>query len=186
MSETVFESAFERGIERYANLLFCEGPEKAVAACLREHPDPTEAYMRLLDLDTRAKRARIWHSKHTPCWCQPLPIRDDEQENILCSGYFHRHLVAYYSYSLRAQGFNYLKHPSFVRYSSGLLADPDCPTDLQDNAELMLDFPPQRLPGLVGIYWSPVLSPAPLSKELPPELKGRMGKGRSREELINS
>ena len=51
----VAESEFERGIERYAELLFCEGAEKAVAACLREHPDPTEAYMRLLDLAERSK-----------------------------------------------------------------------------------------------------------------------------------
>jgi hypothetical protein len=103
----------------------------------------------------------------------------DEQEDALCSGDLHRHLVVYYSYSLRGQGFNYLKHPLFFDYGRGLLADPDCPIDLQDNRELMSDFPPKVLPGLAGIYWSPVLPPEPLSK-------GRMGKGRSREELINA
>jgi hypothetical protein len=77
------------------------------------------------------------------------------------------------------QGFNYLKHPGFCEYGWGLLADPDCPIDLQGDRELLADVPPKRLAGLDGIYWSPALPPEPLSK-------GRIGTARSREELINS
>jgi hypothetical protein len=118
----VAESEFERGIERFANLLFCGGAEKAIAACLREHADPTEVYMRLLDLDNRAKRARSWHAKHTPCWCQPLPISYDEQESILCSSYMLRHMLVYYTGSLRQLGYNFLKHPSFLSFACGMMA----------------------------------------------------------------
>ena len=90
--------------------------------------------MRLLDLADRAKRARVWFARHVPCRFQPLPlVFYDEQEDALCSGDLHRHLVVYYSYSLRGQGFDYLKHPLFFDYGRGLLADPDCPIDLQDN-----------------------------------------------------
>jgi hypothetical protein len=178
----VAESAFERGIERFADRLFTysEG-ESAFEACLREHP---AGYMQLLDLAERAMRARNWFARHCACRFQPLPlVHYDEQEHILCSGDLHRHLVVYYSYSLRGQGFDYIKHPGFYEYGRGLLCDPACPGDLQNNRELMLDFPPKMLPGIAGIYWNP---PEPLSKGLPPELKGRVGKARSREELINS
>ena len=181
MSEKVFESAFERGIERFANLLFCEGEKKAVAACLREHPDPTEGYMRLQDLANRAERARIWFSQHgAPCWCQPLPISYDEQENILCSSYMLRHMLIYYTRSLRRLGFDFLKHPLFYDYARGVMAHPDGPEYLLTDAECLAQFPPRMLPtGCLdeGVYWSPVLRLEP---------KGRMGKARSREELINS
>jgi len=112
-----------------------------------------------------------------PCACrfQPLPlVHYDEIEKIFCSSDFHRHLTAYYSYSLRGQGFDYIKHPGLYEYGRGLLADPDCPIDLKGDKELMEDFPPRRLPGLDGIYWSP------------PEPKGRMGKARSREEILTN
>ena len=151
---------FERGIERFAEMLFTgRVGENAFEACLREHPDPTEGYMQLMNLAERAKRARRWHGKNVPRRFQPLPlIYYDEMEKILCSGDMHRHLVVYYSYSLRRQGFNYLKHPLFFDYARALLADPDCPSHLQGDPELLADFPPQMLPtGRLdaGIYWRP-------------------------------
>jgi hypothetical protein len=151
---------FERGIERFADRLFSgiEG-ESAFAMCLREHPDPTEGYMKLLDLDARATRACRWFARNVPCRYQPLPlVHYDEQEKILCSSDMHRHCVVYYSYSLRRQGFNYLKHPLFYDYACALLADPDCPNYLQGNTELLAEFPPRMLPmGRLDedIYWRP-------------------------------
>jgi hypothetical protein len=150
----------ERGIERFAEMLFtgCEGVNP-FEACLREHPDPAEGYMQLLDLAERVQRARRWFARNAPCRYQPLPlVHYDEQEKILCSSDMHRHLVVYYSYSLRRQGFNYLKHPLLGDYARGLLADPDCPDYLKGNAELLADFPPRMLPtGRLdeGIYWRP-------------------------------
>jgi hypothetical protein len=92
---------FERGIERFAEMLFSgRVGENAFAACLREHPDPTEGYMQLMDLAERAVRARRWFARHVSCRFQPLPlVLYDEQENILCSGDMHRHLTVYYSYA---------------------------------------------------------------------------------------
>lgn len=172
MSEQLFESEFERGIERYANMLLANrGRKSAFEVCLHEHP---EGYMQLLDLAERGRRAVAWFARHAPCRYQPLPISDDEQEHALC-GDVHRLLTVFFSCSLRRQGFDYVLHPGFYQYSTGLLADPYCPVPV--NPELLRDFPPRRLMGLDGIYWSPV--PEPLSK-------GRMGKARSREELINS
>jgi hypothetical protein len=153
---------FERGIERYAEMLFANRVsenQNAFDACLREHP---EGYMRLLDLAERAMRARNWFARHAACRFQPLTLTFyDDQEDALCSGDLNRHVVVYYSYSLRGQGFDYLKHPGFYEYGRGLLADPDCPIDLRDDQELLADFPPKPLPGLAGIYWSPVLPPEP-------------------------
>jgi hypothetical protein len=110
-------------------------------------------------LAERVQRARRWFARNAPCRYQPLPlVHYDEQEKILCSSDMHRHLVVYYSYSLRRQGFNYLKHPLLGDYARGLLADPDCPDYLKGNAELLADFPPQMLPtGRLdeGIYWRP-------------------------------
>ena len=73
---------FEHGIEKFADMLFIgyENPN-AFEACLREHPDPAEGYMRLLDLAERAKRARSWFARNVPCRYQKLPlVHYDEQE----------------------------------------------------------------------------------------------------------
>jgi hypothetical protein len=149
------EHKFEHGIERFAEMLFsgCVGQD-AFTECLREQPD---CYLQLLDLAERALRARRWFAKHAPCWCQPLPlVHYDEQEDILCSGDMPRHLVVYYSYSLRGLNFDYLKHPLFYDYARGVMAHPDCPNYLQGNPQLLAEFPPKPLPGLVdGIHWRP-------------------------------
>ena len=104
---------FERGIERYAEMLFanCDGVN-AFAACLREHP---AGYMRLLDLAERAKRAVFWFARHAPCRYQPLPlVHYDEQENILCSGDLHRHLTVYFLLVART-GVRLLEAPWLLR-----------------------------------------------------------------------
>ena len=180
----VAESEFERGIERYAEMLFsgCVGEnQNAFQACLREHPD---GYVQLLDLaNGRCGRAvgspDIVRAVTNPCRWSFMTSKSTSCAVATFTGTWS----VYYSYSLRGQGFDYIKHPGFYEFGRGLLADPDCPSELQGDKELMRDFPPKVLPGLNGIHWSP---PAPLSKGLPPELKGRIGKARSREELINS
>ena len=132
MSEQLFESEFERGIERYANMLLANrGRKSAFEVCLHEHP---EGYMQLLDLAERGRRAVAWFARHAPCRYQPLPISDDEQEHALC-GDVHRLLTVFFSCSLRRQGFDYVLHPGFYQYSTGLLADPYCPVPV--NPELL-------------------------------------------------
>jgi hypothetical protein len=151
------EREVENSIKRYADMLFGQ-EQNALLACLRDHPDPIGGCMQLLALATRAVQARAWFGRHAPCWCQPLPLLShDEQENILCGGDIPRHLVVYYAYSLQRRGFDYLGHPLFYDYARGVLASKDCPNYMQHDEELLAEFPPKRLPGLVdGIYWRPL------------------------------
>jgi hypothetical protein len=167
------EREFQHGVEYYADMLFTgRVGQNAFTACLREHPDPTECYMQLLDLVARALRARAWFARHVPCRLQPLPlVHYDEQEKIFCSGDFPRHLVAYYSCSLQRLNFNYLKHPLFYDYARGVMAHPDGPSYLQDDPELLAEFPPKPLPGLVdGIHWQPSVR---IDASLTPRQAGR-------------
>ena len=48
-------------------------------------------------------------------------MSEDEHETILCSSFFHRHLVGYYSYSLQGRDFDYLGHPLFFDYARGVM-----------------------------------------------------------------
>jgi hypothetical protein len=122
---------------------------------LRKHP---ECYLELQDLAARAERARAWFARHAPEWCQPLPLLlYDEHETILCGGDWPRHLVMYYAGSLQQRKFDYLEHPPFYDYARGVLADPECPSHLRGDPELLAEFPPKPLPGLVdGVCWRPM------------------------------
>ena len=132
------------------------GSQNAFVACLREQPD---CFMQLMDLASRALRARAWFARHVPCRYQPLPlVHYDEQEKIMCSGDFHRHLTVHYAHSLQRQNFDYLRHPSFYDYGLGVMAHPDGRASyLWDDKDLLLEFPPKPLPGLYdGVHWRPV------------------------------
>jgi hypothetical protein len=147
----------EREFQRYVERLFSGVVgESAFAMCSREQPNPGAYHMRLVDLACRAVRARAWFAKQGPSWCQPLPlVYYDEQEKILCSGDFARHLVVYYTNSLRGLNFDYLTHPLLFDYARGVLAHPQCPDHLRDEEELLAEFPPKPLPGLDGVDWRP-------------------------------
>ena len=154
MSEQqVFESEFERGIERYANMLFANARAQE-CLCRRVCTSIPKATCSCWTWPNAARRAVAWFARHAPCRYQPLPISDDEQEHVSVRGDVHRLLTVFFSCSLRRQGFDYVLHPGFYQYSTGLLADPYCPVPV--NPELLRDFPPRRLMGLDGIYWSPV------------------------------
>ena len=161
----VAESEFERGIERYAEMLFsdCVG-ESAFEACLREHP---EGYLQLQDLAERAMRACSWFARHVravtnPCRWSFMTSKNTSCAAATCTG-TSRSITAI---RCGGQGFDYVKHPGFYEYCRGLLADPDCPSELRGDKELMRDFPPRPLPGLKGISGAP----------LRPWSKGRMAR----------
>jgi hypothetical protein len=118
-----------------------------------------------------ALRARAWFYRQGPIWAQPLPLCEAERENIFCSGYFHRHLVAHYSASLQARDFDYLEHPLFGDYARGLLAAGVGQVGLlEDEPGLLREFPPKPLPGLDAQgRWRPL--PNRASQVL--ELQGR-------------
>ena len=75
-------------------------------------------------------------------------LSEDEHEKILCSGFFHRHLVAYYSYSLQGRDFDYLGHPLFFDYARGAMAAHLGEVGLQTDRKLLAEFPPKEFPGL--------------------------------------
>ena len=73
---------------------------------------------------------------------------------------FH-YILELYSRSLEAQQFDFIQHPSFAAFVSGVLWDaehdgghlPNCPDELP---QLRKRFPPRRLPGLLRcFYWVP-------------------------------
>jgi hypothetical protein len=45
---------------------------------------------------------------------------------------------------LQRQGFNYLEHPLFYNYARGVMAHPDGPSYLQDDPQMLAEFPPSR------------------------------------------
>ena len=123
----------------------------------------------LIDLVRRAERAHAWFAKHGPCSCQPLPLYwYDEQETIICSGDFSRHLVVYYAGSLQRFKFDYLTHPLFFDYARGVMARPDCPIDLRDDEDAQQEFPPKELAGLDSeLIWSPERAQGGKARTLP-------------------
>jgi hypothetical protein len=113
-----------------------------------ERSFPIDDIPKLKRLVRAALRARAWFKRQGPDWAQPLPLSEDEHENILCSGFFRRHLVTYYSYSLQARDFDYLGHPLFFDYCRGAMAAHLGEAGLWDDRELLAEFPPKALPGL--------------------------------------
>jgi hypothetical protein len=152
------EAQFERSVEQYAETLFQgrDHADRVFTACVAEHHDPVPYLLALMDMVQRAERARAWFAKHGPSEYQPLPLYwYDEQETIICSGDFSRHLVVYYAGSLQRSKFDYLKHPLFFDYARGVMAERDCPIDLARDKDALAEFPPKPLPGLHGLIWSP-------------------------------
>jgi hypothetical protein len=114
-----------------------------------------------------ALRARAWFSRQGPAWAQPLPLNEDERENILCSSYFQRHLVMFYSYSLDANDYDYLHHPLLYDFARGVMASPHIgEISLLNDPKLLAEFPPKVLPGLGddGIWHPPSKSVSTLSE----------------------
>src|SRR5215475_10982257 len=66
-----------------------------------ERPVRIDDIPKLKFLVRNALRARAWFLRQAPSWAQPLPLSEEEHEKILCSGFFHRHLVSFYSNSLQ-------------------------------------------------------------------------------------
>jgi len=113
-----------------------------------ERPVRIDDVPTLKHLVRNALRARAWFSRQGPGWAQPLPLSEDEHENILCSGFFHRHLVSFYSYSLQGRDFDYLGHPLLYDYCRGAMAAQFGEAGVWEDRQLLAEFPPKPLPGL--------------------------------------
>jgi hypothetical protein len=83
-----------------------------------------------------------------PDW-PDLPLRQkdiDEMKNADCP---RCSVVGFYGDSLRGEDWS-PQHPSFGRYTSGLLFCRHAPKELRNNRELLEKFPPCRLEGMTG------------------------------------
>jgi hypothetical protein len=66
-------------------------------------------------------------------------------------------LLAHYSYSLWCREYDFLRHPRFDIYSSGVMARADAPKYLRNDPEMLAAFPPKPLDGLdVDFCWCPL------------------------------
>jgi hypothetical protein len=153
------EAQFERDIAHYADCVL-QGrglDDRAFNDIVAKYPDdPVPCLQAVLDLVLRAHRARDWFAKHGPAEYQPLPLKSDEQETIICGSYFDRHIMVYYADSLKRSKYDYLRHPLFYDYARGVLAHPDCPAEVATDEDARREFPPKVLPGLDSeMVWSP-------------------------------
>jgi hypothetical protein len=166
MSVTNFTSELDREVER----LFTENLPIYGNPC--HNPVTGGSYIGGLDpieeqkaAASRALQARNWFAYTGPADAQPLPISASERGDIhLRDDYarflFH-HILELYSRSLEAQQFDFIQHPPFAAFVSGVLSDaehdgghlPNCPDELP---QLRKRFPPRRLPGLLPSFdWLP-------------------------------
>ena len=166
MSGTNISSELDREVER----LFTENPPIHGKPC--HNPVTGGGYIGGLDpIDEqkaaarRALQARNWFVYTGPADAQPLPISSSERSDIHLRDDYARFLFHYilelYSRSLEAQQFDFIQHPSFAAFASGVLWDaehdgghlPNCPDELP---QLRKRFPPRRLPGLLPSFdWVP-------------------------------
>jgi hypothetical protein len=166
MSVTDFSSELDREVERQ----FMENPPIYGKPC--RNPVTGGGYMGGLDpieeqkdAARRSLLARNWFAYAGPDDAQPLPISSLERDDINLRDDYARCLFHYilelYSRSLDAQQFDFIRHPHFAAFVSGVLWDaehdgghlPNCPDELP---QLRKRFPPRRLAGLLpSFYWVP-------------------------------
>lgn len=170
MANTDFSSAL---VDREVERLFKENPPVYGELC--RNPVTFGSYVGGLDPiklqkedARRALLAREWFVFNGPADAQPLPVSSWERDKIhLREDYarflFH-HVLALYSRSLEAHNFNFIEHPSFADYVSGVLWEaelpvggfaglPNVPDELR---ELKKRFPPRMLKGMgPGLCWLP-------------------------------
>jgi hypothetical protein len=111
----------------------------------------------------KALQAREWFAKHGPPDAQPLPLSQSDIEDMK---YRHTapnpalsHIIYRYTVSLRDQGWDYERHPSFEDFAQGVMAVKDAPVVPRVVAEdegLLRRYPPRPLKGLTPyLLWQP-------------------------------
>jgi hypothetical protein len=103
----------------------------------------------------RALRAREWFHHVGPRNVPLLPLSDAEMEDLKYTTPLN-HIVECFGCSLRANDWDFDKHPSFEQFASGVLASEYAPPLIRQAKELRKEYPPRRLPGLnPGLCWEP-------------------------------
>lgn len=87
------------------------------------HPMATRRQLAWIDAWAGAAlAARAWFKQVGPDWAQPLLLIYDEIEDCYCSGDFRKHVVMYFSDSLRGRNYDYVAHPCLDVYARGVMA----------------------------------------------------------------
>ena len=101
-----------------------------------------------------AMASRVWFHDSGPTWAQPLPLSNDEREELKCGGRLH--ILAWYARSLCCLDWNYRLHPPFFDYACAVMAAPFTPDFIKNDRDLQEQFPPRPLDeGLLnrGLCW---------------------------------
>ena len=127
------------------------------------HPIGDEDAAAALDeLSRRALEARARFAIDGPPWGQPLPTSWDiickmtqigelVEAGILAQDYYNGRLelLAHFVASWVGSKWD-PRHPSFKRFARGMMADKSTPARLRENIDLLREYPPKRLPGLMS------------------------------------
>ena len=115
---------------------------------------------RLKKLACRALAAREWFAQHGLPELPPLPVSDNEREDMRSGSGLLPYIYALFARSLESSEYDIEAHPSFEIYASGVLEAVECqhigwlPEYPDELLELKKRFPPRRLSGLdIGFYW---------------------------------
>jgi hypothetical protein len=106
----------------------------------------------------KALAAQAWHERNAPSWACPLLLKENECDNyIYCSDYNSNKLLGYFSRSVRWNGWNIDRHPTFPVFCSGIMAYNFGPMEIRCDKELQQLFPPRKLEGLEcsPLRWRP-------------------------------
>jgi hypothetical protein len=112
-------------------------------------------------LRRRALAARKWFALNGPPDAPPLPLNDDEREDLKYN--LFGNMVAWYARSLEDGDYNMQRHPSFDDYARGVMAEEErgefvtfqyfSPADI---AQMRKRYPPRALDGLgPALCWNP-------------------------------
>jgi hypothetical protein len=100
-----------------------------------------------------AMMAREEFVSTAPIWAPRLPVSPHEFDQLANEESGRLRMVGLFGESWRNVMWNH-RHPSFHRYTTGLLASESCPESLYSDYELRRDFRPEKLEGMdKGTNW---------------------------------
>jgi len=114
------------------------------------------------ELPVRALRAQDWFYRNGPSDLGPLPLIQNNREDLKRTGRLLDYIFALFARSVDGADFYIEDHPPFANYAAGVLWEGGLFHSADQLAELKRRFPPRELRGLgPGFCWTP---PKPRTK----------------------